>query len=300
MKAFKNVNNKPLITIGIPTYNRARYLKNNLTNIYEQIKDNTDFEVLVINNASTDDTEEVVMAFKKQYHNLRYIRNEKNIGADANIYKVMEEAEGIYCMLHRDDDYFVPGGLQEIKEIINQYRQCAIIFINNIKRSGEVIIGEGMDTFLNKVGQTVTGISYIIFKKEAFNSIKNPKQFLNTAINHMYIVFSILKDNPLYVLINKPYLVMSGARGESYNWGKFMIKDYLDILYAFEGNGLNSDTIKLEKRQLADKIVYWYKKLQQPRWQIDTGETIKYFQEYYKDESYYEAYYKQLIDIKKV
>nr|WP_302596879.1 glycosyltransferase family A protein [uncultured Cellulosilyticum sp.] len=289
---------QPLITIGIPTYNRSAYLKENLKTIYEQIGNDPDFEILVINNASDDDTEEIILHFKKQYNNLTYIKNDSNIGADRNIFKVIDEARGIYCLWHSDDDYFYPDALPRIKAIINQYRQCAVLFIRQIYQEAEATLYSGMSEFLRQTSYGATGISSIILEKKAFSQIREPQKFIKTSINHMYLIYSILEKNPLFVMINRKYIRLMGAKSTSYNWGKFIIKDYLDILYYFNQYGLNSKFIKEEKKKLLDgAIVPWYKKLQDPRWNIDLSDTIKYFVQYYKDEPYFLEYYDVLVNI---
>lgn len=289
---------QPLITIGIPTYNRSAYLKENLKIIYEQIGNDSGFEILVINNASNDSTEQVILSFKKQYDNLRYIRNESNIGADKNIFKVIEQARGDYCLLHSDDDYFYPDALSRIKAIINQYRQCSVLFIRQSYREAEATSYNGMSEFLRQTSYGATGISSIILEKRAFNQIREPKRFIKTSINHMYLIYSILAQNPTFVIINRKYIHLMGAKSTSYNWGKFIIKDYLDILYYFNKYGLNSKFIKEEKKKLLDwAIIPWYKKLQDPRWNVDLSDTIRYFVQYYKDEPYFLEYYDMLVNI---
>ena len=291
------LNPSPLITIGIPTYNRAATLAKNLEIIYTQIGNDPDFEVLIINNDSPDQTESVVMAFKNKYTNLTYLRNDSNIGADFNIYKVIEKSSGKYCLLHGDDDYFSNNSLQSIKSIIQSHLQCAIVFRNCIKSSDSVVLKQGMNEFLATATHGVTGMSALILEKSYFNKIKEPQKFLTTAINHMYLVYSILELNPWFVVINRPYLVSAQAPGQSYNWGKFMIKDYLDILYYFGQRGLNSKYIQQEKLRLLNDVLYWYKRLQEPGWNIDISQTMKYFKDYYKHEPYFRDYYARLIAI---
>ena len=91
----------PLVTIGIPTYNRAdRYLGSVLQSALGQTYSN--IEVLVADNNSTDATPEVVSSFSDP--RLRYVRHARNIGplADANF--LASEAKGEYLLVHHDDD----------------------------------------------------------------------------------------------------------------------------------------------------------------------------------------------------
>ena len=86
-------------TIGIPTYNRAGYLKRSLQVALDQTE--PDVAILVCDNASTDDTAEVVRGFGDR---VRYHRNPTNLGATANFMKVVELAETEYFSWLQDDD----------------------------------------------------------------------------------------------------------------------------------------------------------------------------------------------------
>jgi len=93
--------NLPLVTIGIPTYNRASgrlgdAIKCALAQTYSNI------EIVISDNCSTDNTAEVVASFKCD--KIRYIRQEKNIGPFNNFHACLESAKGEYFYLFHDDD----------------------------------------------------------------------------------------------------------------------------------------------------------------------------------------------------
>jgi glycosyltransferase involved in cell wall biosynthesis len=91
----------PLVTIAIPTYNRAdNYLPQALTSALTQTYPN--LEIIVSDNCSTDHTETVVTGFSDS--RIRYFRHEKNIGANNNFNFCLQQAKGIYFSLLHDDD----------------------------------------------------------------------------------------------------------------------------------------------------------------------------------------------------
>lgn len=90
----------PFFSIAIPTYNRAAKLRFTLYNILRQ--DYTNYEIIVSDNNSTDDTEKVVTSFKTD--KIRYLRNKTNIGGIQNLKKAITHATGRYVFLHGDDD----------------------------------------------------------------------------------------------------------------------------------------------------------------------------------------------------
>jgi glycosyltransferase involved in cell wall biosynthesis len=91
----------PLVTIAIPTYNRADYylqqsLASALSQTYQHI------EIIVSDNCSTDNTQAFVRSFSDP--RLRYFRHDKNIGANNNFNHCLEQAKGDYFLLLQDDD----------------------------------------------------------------------------------------------------------------------------------------------------------------------------------------------------
>jgi glycosyltransferase involved in cell wall biosynthesis len=91
----------PLISIGIPTYNRANsYLKHALQSAINQTYQN--IEIIVSDNCSSDDTESVV----KEFHDprIRFYRQKENIGAVPNANFCLEQSKGKYFLLLLDDD----------------------------------------------------------------------------------------------------------------------------------------------------------------------------------------------------
>jgi len=105
---------RPLLTLAIPTYNRAGCLKELLSVLADQLRDEPRIELLISDNASTDATPDLVKDFKARGICVRYIRNPENIGADANFVQCFEQARGKYFWLFSDDDLIVPGGLAKI------------------------------------------------------------------------------------------------------------------------------------------------------------------------------------------
>lgn len=91
----------PLVSIGIPTYNRANsYLKQALRSAVNQTYKN--LEIIVSDNCSSDDTESVVKEFRDP--RIRYFRQNKNLGAVPNCNFCLEQSQGKYFLALYDDD----------------------------------------------------------------------------------------------------------------------------------------------------------------------------------------------------
>lgn len=118
-----------LLSITIPTYNRAKYLQRCLLSVLPQVQEYNDVEVLVIDNASPDNTREIVEQFTKQYPSLRYIRNTENLGYAGNQAKCIELAQGRYAAILCDDDLYRSDALETIHPILLQ-DEYAFVAIN--------------------------------------------------------------------------------------------------------------------------------------------------------------------------
>lgn len=95
---------KPLVTIGVPTYNRPEGLHKALSNILNQTYCN--LEVIVSNNASTNpEVDNVVQRILKNDARVKYYHHKHNIGAFLNFKFVLEKANGEYFMWAADDDW---------------------------------------------------------------------------------------------------------------------------------------------------------------------------------------------------
>ncbi len=95
----------PLVSIGIPTYNRADgYLKECIQSAVDQTYPH--IEIIVSDNCSTDNTASLVKAIDDP--RIRFFRHSKNIGANNNFNHCLEQARGDYFLLLHDDDLIDP------------------------------------------------------------------------------------------------------------------------------------------------------------------------------------------------
>ncbi len=117
-----------LITVIIPTYNRASMLKQAIESVRNQ--DYPNIEIIVVDDASTDDTADVVQSLGDQ--RIRYFRHEKNSGGAATTRNTgLREAKGKYIAFLDTDDEFVSTRLARLHKLFNELMpQPAMIFTN--------------------------------------------------------------------------------------------------------------------------------------------------------------------------
>jgi glycosyltransferase involved in cell wall biosynthesis len=92
----------PKVSIGMPVYNGGSSIQQAIESILTQTF--TDFELIISDNASTDDTEAICRLYEKRDARIRYVRHEKNRGSSANFQFVLDEAVGEYFMWAAADD----------------------------------------------------------------------------------------------------------------------------------------------------------------------------------------------------
>jgi len=100
-----------LLTIAIPTYNRSGYLARLLESLIPQINGDPRVELMIADNASPDGTQAALEQFRLRGLIFRGIRNETNIGADANFIQCFLQASGRYVWIVGDDDLILPGAV---------------------------------------------------------------------------------------------------------------------------------------------------------------------------------------------
>jgi glycosyltransferase involved in cell wall biosynthesis len=96
----------PRVTIGVPVYNGGRFLARTLESLLAQTY--SDFELIISDNASTDDTESICRSFSARDSRVRYVRNAENRGAAWNLNRLFELGRGEYFKWAMADDVCQP------------------------------------------------------------------------------------------------------------------------------------------------------------------------------------------------
>ena len=118
--------NPPKLTVAIPTYRGAQFLGAAMQSVLAQTF--RDFELLVINDNSPDDTEAVVRRFDDP--RVRYLRNPDNLGPQGNWNRCLDLARGCYFKLLPHDDLLMPNCLARQVGVLDadSAQQVALVF----------------------------------------------------------------------------------------------------------------------------------------------------------------------------
>ncbi len=116
----------PKVSVCVVTYNQEQYIFKCLESIVEQVTD-FDFEVIVSDDCSTDNTRNIINDFAQKYSFIKPILRENNIGAFQNFIQTHNMAKGEYVCHMDGDDYWLAGKLQYQANILDnepQVVQC--------------------------------------------------------------------------------------------------------------------------------------------------------------------------------
>lgn len=159
------MNPKPLLSFCIPTWNRAGIVEEALTDLIPKIRP-YGFEIIISDNASTDNTRDIVEKFMLQYDRIYYHCNEENIGADCNFENVLKIAaeRSEYAWLLGDSYRLIQERLKDIIPILEQKKYAAILLncFNGIKGISSKAYSS-IPVIIKEIGWHITIISGLIY-----------------------------------------------------------------------------------------------------------------------------------------
>lgn len=116
---------KPLISVVMPTYNRADLLPRSIESILNQTVQ--DFEFIIVDDGSTDNSVELILAYQKQDKRIRLIRNGENKGISYSRNKGMDAARGKYLAIMDSDDFSVPERFEKSLRFFKKHPDYAVV-----------------------------------------------------------------------------------------------------------------------------------------------------------------------------
>lgn len=194
----------PLLSICIPTYNRCQYLKKNLD--YFVAHNSGDIEIIICDNASSDETAHVVTDVIESncLDNFTYIRNEFNIGPDANFKKALSMSKGIYTLLLGDDDFLNDNFLDEFLDALKTKKeQLSFITLMPTKDKTEPnrfiqYSIDGFDKYLIKTGPQITFMSSMVFNTNLMQKVLNLGIEYEINLFQSFLQVEVIRRNPKY------------------------------------------------------------------------------------------------------
>src|SRR5690348_4909184 len=118
----------PKLSICILTYNRSRYLRKTVEQLMSEQTFGFPFEVLISDNASNDDTPQLVAELVERFPQIRYSRQIRNVGSEPNMVAAYRQAIGEYTMYLADDDLLIPEAVAGVVDYLDRHPNVAVCY----------------------------------------------------------------------------------------------------------------------------------------------------------------------------
>lgn len=255
--------NKPLVSICVPTYNSGRFLEKSLESIVQQ--DYPDFEVIVSDNASTDNTEDIVKSFGDK---LQFRKNPTNLGCYQNYNECLKVVTGEFVAFYHANDIYEPGMVREEVGFLQSHPEAGAVFtLDRLIDEYDNITGEGVlpkeliekeiysfvDIYksLLKNGSTFLICPTFMARRSIFEKtgLFNEKVFKSAADTAQWL--TILENYPIGILKERLIKRRIGKSQGSYQYHYLRTErsDYFFVMDAF-AKSKSLDGISIEKNIL--------------------------------------------------
>ncbi|MCV9927426.1 glycosyltransferase family 2 protein [Flavobacterium sp. LS1R49] len=243
-----------LLSICIPTYNRAEVLDDTLNKLFSNPDFNGDLiEVLVSDNCSTDNTAEVVA----KYPLVQYYRNEENV-KDINFTIALGYATGHYIRLFNDTLSFKPKALGKMLGILKKHLEDKknVFFYANIQFLNINCYKEfnGIESYFKEVSYFSTWIANFGAWREDFKNIENKEKYADlqfTQVDWSYQIVKNKRDTIIY--FDDLFDVLFPNKKGGYHLIKTFVNNYLVIV---KGEKLSLISYEIEKYFLCRYFIF--------------------------------------------
>lgn len=161
-----------LISVVITSYNYEKYLPDTINSVISQTY--SDWEMIVVDDASTDDSVDIIKEFTKKDSRIKLIQNETNLGLTETLKKGVKAASGKWVAILESDDILRENYLEKKAEIANKYPDIGMIF-NDVELFGD----EGR---INDVRKKFTGTAQYLKGKSYPRKIFNDLIYFNRVL----------------------------------------------------------------------------------------------------------------------
>lgn len=224
-----------ILSICIPTYNRADILDKTLNSITQDSAFDYDVEIVISDNCSQDHTPEICKKYTEKFSNVRYYRNQENV-KDRNFLLVMSHANGRYLKILNDTASFKPGMLQYMKSMIGKYNEdCVLLFPSFSYFTKEVTVIEALnknDVLYYLTYNATWTTTYGMWQTDLVD-ICDDCDF-SSQLAQVVWIYKMAEKKPSILCFNDYFNVtLIKAKGD-YNYMHVFVDNYLGILKSFK------------------------------------------------------------------
>lgn len=250
----------PLLTIAIPTWNRATFLALNLEQLAQEGRNCWgEVDVLVCDNASSDGTPQVLADAIAGGMPVRYIRNTENIGSDANIAQCFNFSLGKYVLILGDDDLLVDGALSFLLERLATGAYGVVClrpygFESCFRKEypgtgGRERIFRDAGAFLAAIGPLMTLISSCVINKGLLSQI-DARQFCDDNLVHVHLVLRAALAAEENLFVDRYLMACKRNNSGGYDFSKVFVSNLGTVLDSCKSLELTESAIRAIERRL--------------------------------------------------
>lgn len=187
----------PLLTVALTNYNQAQYIEG----AFEAILNQTykPIEIIIVDDASTDNSVEIIERYLAKYSNIRLVKNSQNRGLMANLKELLQLAKGEYLYGFAVDDMILPGLFEKSMNILAQYPQAGLCWVETV--------------FINEKGQKIGEDRFHLSAKPKYLSSEEIVEVLRKKMLHISGLNTIYKRSAL--------IEAGGTVSELKSWSDF-------------------------------------------------------------------------------
>lgn len=227
---------KPLLSICIPTYNRANYLAKSLDSLICLPEfDSSEVEVVISDNASTDDTKQVVKNYSDKYKNIYYYRNDVNI-RDKNFPTVVQLANGVFRKLCNDTLIYTKDYLSYLLDNVKLYQKDRpLMFFSNHnlgRKQKDRYECSDINEFLRICSFYITWIGAFGFWEDELLLVDDWFAGGETSLWQTKVLLDIVCQKNTVVVLNKQEVSVQDVVKKDISYGLYNVfyKNYLQLL----------------------------------------------------------------------
>lgn len=237
----------PLLSIYVPTYNRAGLLEQSLYAILSQITPQMarEVEVVVADNASPDGTPQVVARAQADFPHIciQHLRRPENIGCDRNFCEAPNSVSGLFVYILSDDDILLPGAVARLLELIVAYPDFDAFSLNvrlftwdpseagtpEVYKLAEDKIIRGRDEMLLLLKAHIIFISCLAFRRENAAG-RDYTDRRDTNMGQSYMFLDVLTPGRGVYVTRQPYLAQRTDNAVGYNFFRVWVTNFAALM----------------------------------------------------------------------
>lgn len=228
--------NNIILSLCISTYyDRGDILNRTIKSIVSDPAFDERVELVIIDNGSKDNTAEICHRYMTKYKNVRYYKNDNNIG-NRNFTKVLKEGKGRYVKFLNDTQTFMPGKLGLIIQYIIQYSGSGnnLLFIRKtnkkIIKDLKVVLCENKDEVLSTLSYYTTWSGNFGSYLDYFCELDDPNRAADLKFPQVDWIYSLTEKRPTILIFDDFYDVETTYKKGNWNFINVFTTYYFSTL----------------------------------------------------------------------